>query len=59
MRRNDYKTGSNNGNHLAHTAKNLKTKSNTVNEEYAREIAELDSLKKERGRTNSSKYRNK
>lgn len=48
MKRNHYKLGSHNGNHLAHTAKNLKTKSNTVNEEYARELAQLDKLKKAR-----------
>lgn len=54
MGRDDHKIGSN-GNHLAHTAKNLKIKSNTANEEYARELAELDNLKQKRERTNSNK----
>ncbi|OKL36273.1 nucleotide exchange factor GrpE [Domibacillus mangrovi] len=58
MGRNDRRMGNNNTGSLAYTSKNLKVKSNTVNEEYARELAELDNLKKKRERTNSTKYRN-
>ncbi|WP_169818557.1 hypothetical protein [Domibacillus iocasae] len=48
MGKDEHKTGSRGGRALSQTPKNLKIPADTVNEEYARELAELTSLRRKR-----------
>lgn len=48
MGKDEHKTGSRGSRGLSQTPKNLKIPSDTVNEEYARELAELTSLRRKR-----------
>lgn len=48
MGKDEHKTGSRGGGALSQTPKNLKIPANAVNEEYARELAELTSLRQKR-----------
>ena len=48
MGRDEHKAGNRGERALSQTPKNLKIPANTVNEEYARELAELTSLRQKR-----------
>ena len=59
MGRDDNKTGGNNARSLPQTPKNQKIKPADMNEEIAREFAELGSLKPKRERMNSNDKKRK
>ncbi|AMQ05591.1 MULTISPECIES: hypothetical protein [Sporosarcina] len=59
MGRDDNKTGGNNARSLPQTPKNQKIKPGDMNEEIAREFAELRSLKPKRERMNSNEKKRK
>lgn len=59
MGRDDNKTGGNNARSLPQTPKNQKIKPGDMNEEIAREFAELSSLKPKRERMNPNAKKRK
>jgi hypothetical protein len=57
MGRDEHKTGSHGVQGLGQTPKNLKIPADSVNEEYARELAELTDLRNKRLNKNGSSSR--
>nr|WP_141676285.1 YfhD family protein [Bacillus wudalianchiensis] len=55
MGRDDHKTGGNNSSSLPQTPKNLKIPPGKVDEEFSRELNELDDSKAKKERTNQNR----